>query len=160
MINLTKAIIETNKGTIEVELFDEEAPNTVKNFVSLIEKGYYDGLNFHRVLPNFVVQGGCPHGTGTGGPGYRIPCEVKGDKQYHKEGALSMAHAGPNTGGSQFFIVLSRSSTSHLDRKHTVFGQTIKGFDVVKKIVQGDKMIKVTVQDVSDKIKNWQLKKM
>jgi peptidyl-prolyl cis-trans isomerase B (cyclophilin B) len=157
---MTKAIIETNKGTIEIELFDEETPNTVKNFVSLIEKGFYDGLTFHRVIDDFVIQGGCPNGTGTGGPGYKIPCEVQAEKQFHKEGALSMAHAGRNTGGSQFFIVLSESNTRHLNKNHTVFGQTVKGFDVVKKIRKGDKMTKVTVQDVSEKIKNWQLKKM
>jgi len=157
---MTKAFIETTKGTIEIDLFDEETPNTVKNFVSLIEKGFYDGLTFHRVLDDFVIQGGCPQGTGTGGPGYKIPCEVRTGKQFHKEGALSMAHAGPNTGGSQFFIVLTEGKTRHLNGKHTVFGQTVKGFDVVQKIRQGDKMIKVTVQDVSEKIKNWQLKKM
>ncbi len=157
---MTKAFIETTKGTIEIDLFDEETPNTVKNFVSLIEKGFYDGLTFHRVIDDFVIQGGCPQGTGTGGPGYKIPCEVQTDKQFHKDGALSMAHAGRNTGGSQFFVVLSESNTKHLNKNHTVFGQTVKGLDVVKKIRKGDKMTKVTVQDVSEKIKNWQLKKM
>jgi len=157
---MTKAIIETTKGTIEIDLFDEETPNTVKNFVSLIEKGFYNGLTFHRIIDDFVIQGGCPQGTGTGGPGYKIPCETKTGKQFHKVGALSMAHAGLNTGGSQFFVVLSESSTRHLNGKHTVFGQTVNGLDVVKKIRKGDKMTKVTVQDVSEKIKNWQLKKM
>lgn len=157
---MTKAILETSKGVIELELFDEETPNTVKNFVSLIEKGFYDGLTFHRVIPEFVIQGGCPNGTGTGGPGYKIPCETSAPKQVHKLGALSMAHAGPNTGGSQFFIVLDEANTRHLNRKHTVFGQTIKGIDVIKKIEKGDKILKATVEDVSDKIKNWTLKKM
>jgi len=157
---MTKAIIETTKGIIEVELFDEETPNTVKNFVSLNEKGFYNGLTFHRVIDDFVIQGGCPHGTGSGGPGYKIPCEVEADKQVHKDGALSMAHAGRNTGGSQFFVVLSEKATRHLNKNHTVFGQTVNGFDVVKKIRKDDKMIKVTVQDVSEKIKNWQLKKI
>ena len=155
---MTKALIETNKGPIEVEFFDNDAPNTVKNFVSLAEKGYYNGLKFHRVIPNFVIQGGDPTGTGAGGPGYAIPCETSGNNQRHIDGALSMAHAGRDTGGSQFFIVLNNESCGHLDRKHTVFGKTIKGFDVVKKIQQGDKMIKVTVSDVSDSIKNIQLK--
>jgi peptidyl-prolyl cis-trans isomerase B (cyclophilin B) len=157
---MTKATLETEKGTIEIELFDEATPNTVKNFVSLIEQGFYDGLTFHRVVDDFVIQGGDPKGNGTGGPGYKIPCETKGPKQVHKDGALSMAHAGPNTGGSQFFIVLNQKNCSHLDGKHTVFGQTIKGLDVVQKIRQGDKIKKATVSDVSDKIKNRQLKKM
>ena len=157
---MTKATFETSKGTFELELFDDETPNTVKNFVELIEKGFYDGLNFHRVIDKFVIQGGCPNGTGTGGPGYKIPCETNAGKQFHKVGALSMAHAGPNTGGSQFFVVLDEGNTRHLNGKHTVFGQTIKGLDVVMKIQKGDKIIKATVQDVSDKIANWQLKKM
>ena len=157
---MTKATFETSKGTFVLELFDEETPNTVKNFVELIEKGFYDGLNFHRVIEKFVIQGGCPHGTGTGGPGYKIPCETNTGKQFHKVGALSMAHAGPNTGGSQFFVVLDEGNTRHLNGKHTVFGQTISGLDVVMKIQKGDKIIKATVQDVSEKIANWQLKKM
>ncbi|RLI71989.1 peptidylprolyl isomerase [Candidatus Heimdallarchaeota archaeon] len=157
---MTIAILETSKGTIELELFDEETPNTVKNFVSLIQQGFYDGLTFHRVIDEFVIQGGCPNGTGTGGPGYRIPCETSAAKQFHKVGALSMAHAGPNTGGSQFFIVLNEGNCKHLNGKHTVFGQTIAGLDVVKKIQKGDKIIKATVKDVSEKIANWQLKKM
>ena len=157
---MTIAILETNKGTIELELYDNETPNTVKNFVSLIEKGFYNGLTFHRVIDNFVIQGGCPDGTGMGGPGYSIPCETKAPKQVHKDGALSMAHAGPNTGGSQFFIVLNENSCKHLNGKHTVFGQTTKGFDVVKKIKQGDKIIKATTKNVSDKIRTWNLKKV
>ncbi|MBD3193018.1 MAG: peptidylprolyl isomerase [Candidatus Heimdallarchaeota archaeon] len=157
---MTKAILETEKGTIEIELFDDDSPNTVKNFVSLIEGGFYDGLTFHRVVDDFVIQGGCPDGTGGGGPGYKIPCETGGTKQVHKDGALSMAHAGRNTGGSQFFIVLNQANCKHLDRKHTVFGQTVKGFDVVKKIKQGDKILKATVEDVSEKIRDWELEKM
>ena len=155
---MTKGIIETNKGTIEIEFFDNDAPNTVKNFVTLAEKGYYNGLMFHRVVDNFVIQGGDPTGTGMGGPGYAIPCETSGGNQRHLNGALSMAHAGKDTGGSQFFIVLNQINCEHLDRKHTVFGKTTKGFEVVKQIKQGDKMLKVTVSDVSDSIKNMQLK--
>ncbi len=157
---MTHATFETSKGTFEIDLFDEEAPNTVKNFVELIEKGFYNGLNFHRVLDAFVIQGGCPLGTGTGGPGYKIPCETQTAKQFHKVGALSMAHAGLNTSGSQFFVVLDEGNTRHLNGKHTVFGQTISGIDVVKKIQKGDKIIKAIVKDVSDKIAKMQLKKM
>ncbi|NHK29808.1 MAG: peptidylprolyl isomerase [Asgard group archaeon] len=157
---MTNAILETSKGTIEIELFDEETPNTVKSFVSLIEKGFYDGLTFHRFVEDFVIQGGDPKGTGTGGPGYQIPCEVNAPKQVHNIGALSMAHAGRNTGGSQFFIVLNDKNCRHLNRNHTVFGQAIKGLDVIKQIRQGDKINKATVKDVSEKIANWQLRKM
>lgn len=136
--------METNKGTIIIELFEKEAPGTVKNFTDLIEKGFYDGLSFHRVIPGFVAQGGCPNGTGTGGPGYTIPCETKGNPKKHERGSLSMAHRGPNTGGSQFFIVYEPQP--HLDGAHTVFGQVIEGMDeVVDKIKQGDKMVKVTL---------------
>ncbi len=155
---MTKGLIETDKGNIELEFFDNDAPNTVKNFVTLAEKGYYDGLTFHRVVDNFVNQGGDPKGNGTGGPGYFIPCETSGGNQRHINGALSMAHAGKDTGGSQFFIVLNSINCEHLDRKHTVFGKTTNGFDVVQKIKQGDKMLKVTVSDVSDSIRNMQLK--
>jgi len=155
---MTKAVIETNKGNFEVEFFDVDAPNTVKNFVTLAQKGYYNGLTFHRVISDFVIQGGDPTGTGAGGPGYAIACETNGGNQNHIDGALSMAHAGLNTGGSQFFVVLNKNSCKHLDRKHTVFGKTIKGFDVVKNIRQGDKMTKITVSDVSDIINNMELK--
>ncbi|NES98272.1 MAG: peptidylprolyl isomerase, partial [Desertifilum sp. SIO1I2] len=117
---MTRAIMETDKGTINLELFEQDAPNTVKNFVDLSEKGFYNGLNFHRVIPNFVIQGGCPNGTGTGGPGYTIKCEINSNK--HQAGSLSMAHAGKDTGGSQFFIC--HSPQPHLDGKHTVFGKT------------------------------------
>ncbi|MBN1329849.1 MAG: peptidylprolyl isomerase [Candidatus Heimdallarchaeota archaeon] len=149
---MTNVILETSKGVIELEMFDEETPNTVKNFVSLVEKGFYNGLTFHRVITDFVIQGGCPLGTGTGGPGYKIPCETRAPKQVHNEGALSMAHAGPNTGGSQFFVVLNANNCKHLNGVHTVFGQTIKGLDVVKSIRQGDKIIKATATNVSEKI--------
>ena len=157
---MTKALIETTKGNIEIEFYDKDAPNTVKNFVTLAEKGFYNGLTFHRVISDFVIQGGDPEGTGAGGPGYAIPCETDGGNQRHENGALSMAHAGRDTGGSQFFIVLNYDSCRHLDRKHTVFGKTTKGFDVVKQIRKGDKMTKVTVSDVSDLITNHQLNKL
>jgi peptidyl-prolyl cis-trans isomerase B (cyclophilin B) len=137
-----KAIIEMDKGKIVIELFDKEAPKTVENFEKLITKGFYDGLKFHRVIKGFVAQGGCPHGTGTGGPGYEIKCETKGNPHKNVRGALSMAHAGPNTGGSQFFIVYEPQP--HLDGVHTVFGQVIEGMDIVDQIRQGDKMNKVT----------------
>ena len=132
---MTKAIMETDKGTITLELFDADAPNTVKNFVELAEKGFYDGLNFHRVIPNFMIQGGCPQGTGTGGPGYKINCEINGNK--HEAGTLSMAHAGKNPGGSQFFIC--HSPQPHLDGVHTTFGKT-EDMDEVNAIRQGDKI--------------------
>lgn len=138
---MKKAIIETEKGKIVIELFDKEAPKTVENFVKLINKGFYDGLNFHRVIDNFMVQGGCPTGTGTGGPGYSIKCEINPKK--HRTGTLSMAHAGKNTGGSQFFI--THAPQPHLDGVHTVFGQVKEGMDVVNKIKQGDVMTKVTI---------------
>ncbi|MBD2311703.1 peptidylprolyl isomerase [Desertifilum sp. FACHB-1129] len=137
---MTRAIMETDKGTINLELFEQDAPNTVKNFVDLSEKGFYNGLTFHRVIPNFVIQGGCPQGTGTGGPGYTIKCEINPNK--HIAGSLSMAHAGRDTGGSQFFIC--HSPQSHLDGKHTVFGKT-ENMDVVNAIRQGDKILSVTI---------------
>ncbi|MGL4670121.1 MAG: peptidylprolyl isomerase [Methanobacteriaceae archaeon] len=140
---MKKAIIETKKGTIELELFENDAPKTVENFEKLIKEGYYDGLTFHRVLSNFVIQGGCPKGNGTGGPGYTIKCETEGNPKRHGEGALSMAHAGKDTGGSQFFI--THSPQPHLDGVHTVFGKVIKGMDVVNQIKEDDVMTKVTV---------------
>jgi peptidyl-prolyl cis-trans isomerase B (cyclophilin B) len=140
---MKKAKIETDKGNIELVLFDEEAPNTVENFEKLAKSGYYDGLTFHRVIPNFVIQGGCPKGDGTGGPGYTIKCEINPHK--HGVGALSMAHAGKDTGGSQFFI--THSPQPHLDGVHTVFGKVTKGMDVVNSIEQSDVMRKVTVWD-------------
>jgi peptidyl-prolyl cis-trans isomerase B (cyclophilin B) len=138
---MTRAIMETDKGTINIEFFDADAPNTVKNFSELANRGFYNGLNFHRVIPNFMIQGGCPEGTGTGGPGYKIDCEINPNK--HVAGTLSMAHAGRNTGGSQFFIC--HSPQPHLDGMHTTFGQT-HDMDVVNAIRQGDKIISVTIQ--------------
>lgn len=140
-IIMKKAIIETKKGNIVLELFDNDAPNTVENFVKLIDQGFYNGLTFHRVIPDFMIQGGCPKGNGTGGPGYKIKCEINPRK--HTKGALSMAHAGKNTGGSQFFI--THSPQPHLDGVHTVFGQVIEGMEVVNKIKNGDVMTKITV---------------
>ena len=144
---MTKAEIHTEKGIMKVEFFDKDAPNTVKNFTDLAKKGYYDGLNFHRVIPNFVIQGGCPNGTGAGGPGYKIKCELDGDNQYHDRGVLSMAHAGRDTGGSQFFICHSRTNTAHLDRNHTCFGKVVDGLEVIDAIRQGDKINKIVVLD-------------
>ncbi len=137
---MTRAIIETDKGTINIQFFDADAPNTVKNFVDLAEKGFYDGLIFHRVIPNFMIQGGCPQGSGTGGPGYKIKCEI--NPNLHKAGTLSMAHAGKNTGGSQFFIC--HSPQSHLDGVHTVFGQS-EDMDVINSIKGNDKMLSVKI---------------
>lgn len=142
---MKKVEIHTSKGIMKIELFEKDAPKTVENFTSLISKGYYDGLTFHRVLPDFVIQGGCPSGTGTGGPGYSIDCELEGDNQFHDRGVLSMAHAGRNTGGSQFFICHSRTNTAHLDRNHTCFGKVYEGLDVIDEIAQGDVMDKVIV---------------
>lgn len=142
------AEIQTQKGTMKIEFFEKDAPNAVKNFTDLAGKGYYDGLTFHRVIPNFVIQGGCPDGTGAGGPGYTIDCELDGDNQYHDRGVLSMAHAGRNTGGSQFFVCHSRDNTSHLDRNHTVFGKVVEGLDVIDAIKEGDKMDKVIIHEV------------
>jgi len=132
-----------DSGKIVIELFEKDAPITVGNFEKLIKEGFYDGLTFHRVIKGFVAQGGCPSGTGTGGPGYTIPCETKGNPNKHERGSLSMAHRGPNTGGSQFFIVYEPQP--HLDGVHTVFGKVIEGMDVVDKIKPHDVMKKVTV---------------
>ena len=142
-----KAEIHTSKGVMKLEFYEKDAPNTVKNFTDLAKKGFYDGLTFHRVIPNFVIQGGCPDGTGAGGPGYSIDCELDGDNQFHDRGVLSMAHAGRNTGGSQFFICHSRDNTAHLDRNHTCFGKVVEGVDIVDTIEQGDVMDKVVVTD-------------
>ena len=135
---MEKAVITTNKGKMVVEFFENDAPNTVANFKKLANEGFYNGLTWHRVIPNFVIQGGCPNGTGAGGPGYKIDCELDGENQYHDRGVLSMAHAGRNTGGSQFFVCHSRENTAHLDRNHTVFGKVIEGVDVVDDIRPGD----------------------
>jgi len=140
-----KAIIHTEKGDMTVEFYHADAPNTVANFIKLAESGFYDGLSFHRVIPDFVIQGGCPNGIGNGGPGYKIDCELNGGNQFHDRGVLSMAHAGRNTGGSQFFVCHSRKNTAHLDRNHTCFGKVIEGLDVIDAIRQGDKMTKVEI---------------
>jgi len=133
--------MKTNKGTMILELFQGDAPGTVANFTKLINDGFYNGLKFHRVIKDFMIQGGCPQGTGTGGPGYKINCEI--NKNKHLRGTLSMAHAGPNTGGSQFFIC--HSPQPHLDGKHTVFGRVVEGLNVVDAIAQGDVMEEVKV---------------
>ena len=142
---MKKAVIKTQKGDITLELFPNEAPGTVANFEKLAKEGFYDGLTFHRVIPDFVIQGGCPRGDGTGGPGYTINCETENNPHKHTAGALSMAHAGKDTGGSQFFI--THSPQPHLDGVHTVFGQVIEGMDVVFAIRAGDVMEKVIITD-------------
>lgn len=144
---MASAEIHTEKGIMKVNFYDNDAPGTVKNFLDLSKKGFYDGLTFHRVIPNFVIQGGCPQGSGRGGPGYKIPCELDGGNQYHDRGVLSMAHAGRNTGGSQFFICHSRDNTAHLDRNHTCFGKVVEGVEVVDAIRQGDKITKIVVTE-------------
>jgi peptidyl-prolyl cis-trans isomerase B (cyclophilin B) len=144
---MAKAEIRTEKGVMKVEFFEKDAPGTVANFINLSKKGFYNGLNFHRVIPDFVIQGGCPDGTGAGGPGYEINCELDGDNQYHDRGVLSMAHAGRNTGGSQFFICHSRENTSHLDRNHTCFGKVVEGVDVIDDIRQGDVINEIVIID-------------
>ena len=140
-----QAKIKTQKGEMLVQFYDKDAPKTVENFVKLSKDGFYDGLTFHRVIPDFVVQGGCPDGTGAGGPGYSIDCQLDGDNQFHDKGVLSMAHAGRNTGGSQFFICHSRNNTAHLDRNHTCFGKVIEGLDVIDTIKAGDKINKIEI---------------
>lgn len=140
-----KAIIHTNKGVMKADLFAEETPITVNNFVKLSKEGFYDGLTWHRVIPDFVIQGGCPNGTGTGGPGYTIKCEVSAEKQYHDRGVLSMAHAGRDTGGSQFFVCHSRNNTAHLDGNHTCFGKVYEGLDVIDDIRPGDSIDKIEI---------------
>jgi peptidyl-prolyl cis-trans isomerase B (cyclophilin B) len=142
---MKKAIITTERGVMTVAFYEKDAPNTVKNFIDLAEKGFYNGLTFHRVIPDFVIQGGCPNGTGAGGPGYKINCELDGENQYHDRGVLSMAHAGRNTGGSQFFICHSRKNTAHLDRNHTCFGRVVEGLEVIDAIRQGDVIEKIEI---------------
>jgi peptidyl-prolyl cis-trans isomerase B (cyclophilin B) len=141
-----KATITTNKGVMVVELYDE-TPITTANFVKLVKEGFYKDLTWHRVIPDFVIQGGCPNGTGTGGPGYKINCEVTAPKQFHDRGVLSMAHAGRNTGGSQFFVCHSRNNTAHLDGNHTCFGKVIEGVDVVDLIRERDKIESIVITD-------------
>lgn len=150
---MSKAIIKTEKGDMTVEFYDQDAPNTVANFTKLAKEGFYNGVAFHRVIPNFMVQTGDPLSkdpstssrAGSGGPGYKIDCELTGENQYHDRGVLSMAHAGRNTGGSQFFICHSRANTAHLDRNHTVFGKVIDNVDVVDQIRQDDKITSIEV---------------
>jgi len=142
---MTKGTIKTAKGDMKVEFYDNDAPKTVANFVKLAKDGFYNGLTFHRVIPDFVIQGGCPDGTGAGGPGYQIDCELDGENQFHDKGVLSMAHAGRNTGGSQFFVCHSRNGTSHLDRQHTCFGKVVEGLDVIDDIRGGDKIVEIVI---------------
>lgn len=151
---MKKATIDTNRGTLVAELFDKEAPKTVENFEKLANSGFYDGVKFHRVIPDFVVQGGDPLSRdlpagdpriGTGGPGYRIKCETQGNPHGHDVGALSMAHAGKDTGGSQFFVVLDENNTRHLNGVHTVFGKVMEGLEVLRTIRANDEMTKVRV---------------
>jgi cyclophilin family peptidyl-prolyl cis-trans isomerase len=142
---LTRCVMTTSKGDITIDLFPKEAPNTVANFYVLASDGFYDGLAFHRVIPGFVAQGGCPEGTGAGGPGWVIPCETKGNPHKHKTGSLSMAHRGKDTGGSQFFLVLAPQP--HLDGLHTVFGQISGGLDVMQDLEIGDEIKSVKFTD-------------
>ncbi len=144
---MKKAEIITEKGTMKLDFFENDAPGTVANFVKLSKEGFYDGLTFHRVIPDFVIQGGCPDGTGMGGPGYSIKCELDGENQFHDKGVLSMAHAGRDSGGSQFFICHSRQNTQHLDRNHTVFGKVYEGLEVIDQIAQGDKIDKIIIHE-------------
>lgn len=139
------AIISTEKGDMKAELYEKETPVTVENFVNLAGKRFYDGLTFHRVIPDFVIQGGCPRGDGTGGPGYTIPCETSVGRQYHDRGVLSMAHRGKDTGGSQFFICMNRENTQHLDGVHTCFGRVIEGVDVIDDIRPGDLILSIRI---------------
>ena len=142
---MKKAEIYTEKGLMKVEFYEDDAPGTVANFIKLSKDGFYDGLTFHRVIPDFVIQGGCPDGTGMGGPGYSIKCETDGGNQYHDRGVLSMAHAGKDTGGSQFFVCHSRNNTAHLDGVHTCFGKVYEGLEVIDDIRQGDKIEKIII---------------
>jgi len=144
-VKLTTGEIHTAKGVLKFELYDDDAPIAVANFKKLINAGFYNGLTFHRVIPNFMIQGGCPDGTGAGGPGYTINCELNGTKQFHDRGVMSMAHRGRNTGGSQFFICHTRKTTQHLDGVHTCFGKITEGLDIIDDIRGGDVMEKVVL---------------
>ena len=156
-----QAIIQTNKGEIRIELYGDQTPVTVANFVNLAQRGYYDGITFHRVIANFMIQGGDPTGTGRGGPGYRFEDEFVPSLRHDGPGILSMANAGPRTNGSQFFI--THTATPHLDGKHTVFGKVTAGQDVVNSIAQGDRMEKVTIEGdtsallgkLADRVAEW-----
>ena len=142
---LTIGQIHTNKGILNFELYDDAATIAVANFKKLISEGFYDGLSFHRVIPNFMVQGGCPNGTGTGGPGYTIKCETNAENQYHDRGVLSMAHRGKDTGGSQFFICHNRQGTQHLDGVHTCFGKVTGGLEFLDDIQGGDAIVNISL---------------
>ncbi len=151
---MRSAKIHTAKGIMHVSFYEKDAPRTVENFVKLAKEGFYDGLAFHRVIPDFVIQGGCPYSkdmndprVGTGGPGYKIKCELTGGNQYHDRGVLSMAHAGRDTGGSQFFICHGRTNTRHLDRQHTCFGKVTAGLEIIEKIRKGDKIEKIIINE-------------
>lgn len=151
---MATAEIHTSKGVMKAQLYADDAPGTVSNFVSLARQGFYDGLAFHRVIPGFVIQGGCPYSrdmsdsrVGTGGPGYTIRCELDGEKQYHDRGVLSMAHAGKDTGGSQFFICHNRENTRHLDRRHTCFGKVVEGLDIIDQIRAGDRIETIIIPE-------------
>lgn len=139
------AIISTEKGDMKAELYEKETPGTVANFVKLAESRFYDSLTFHRVIPDFVIQGGCPIGNGAGGPGYTIKCETSAPRQYHDRGVLSMAHRGKDTGGSQFFICHNRQNTQHLDGMHTCFGKVVEGLDVIDDIRPGDLILSIRI---------------
>ena len=142
---MSRVKISTGKGDMIAELYDQDTPITVNNFLKLIGEGFYNGLSFHRVIPGFVIQGGCPNGVGNGGPGYSIECEVTAPKQFHDRGVLSMAHAGRNTGGSQFFVCYNRQNTQHLDGNHTCFGKVVEGIDIIDQIAAGDKINSIEV---------------
>jgi peptidyl-prolyl cis-trans isomerase B (cyclophilin B) len=144
-VKLTTGEIHTAKGVLKFELFDDDAPIAAANFKKLVSEGFYDGLTFHRVIPNFMIQGGDPDGTGGGGPGYTIKCELNGVKQIHDRGVMSMAHRGRDTGGSQFFICHNRRGTQHLDGVHTAFGKITEGIDLIDDIRGGDVMQKVII---------------
>jgi cyclophilin family peptidyl-prolyl cis-trans isomerase len=144
-VKLTTGEIHTAKGVLKFELHDDDAPIAAANFKKLASEGFYNGLTFHRVIPDFMIQGGCPDGTGAGGPGYTINCETKGTKQIHDRGVMSMAHRGLNTGGSQFFICHNRRGTQHLDGVHTCFGKITEGLDIIDDIRGGDVMEKVVI---------------
>ncbi len=151
---MKSAEIHTARGVMQVSFYEDDAPGTVDNFVKLSKEGFYDGLAFHRVIPGFVIQGGCPYSKdmsdpriGTGGPGYKIKCELKGGNQYHDKGVLSMAHAGRDTGGSQFFICHNRTNTKHLDGQHTCFGKVTEGLEVIDQIKQGDRIEKILIHE-------------
>jgi cyclophilin family peptidyl-prolyl cis-trans isomerase len=142
---MSRVKISTGKGDMIAELYDQDTPITVNNFLKLIGEGFYNGLSFHRVIPGFVIQGGCPNGIGNGGPGYSIECEVNAPKQFHDRGVLSMAHAGRNTGGSQFFVCFNRQNTQHLDGNHTCFGKVVEGVDIIDQIGPGEKINSIEV---------------